>query len=117
MLFHVVDNIKQRPKLRSIDAKSRVIVHREGSLERLIAALNIQKCLINNLGDIRCLGVLHNVAPTAMLWEIENVVLGVALRHFCNNFAIFPDEHCMLTFESYTCIFEEDKTQYNMFVL
>ena len=82
----------------------------------LVLLLDIDKCVVDNLEDIRLLGVLHNVRPAALGRKIEDILGSIELHLVNILFQTLRYEFLQPLLEAVTCILEEDEAQNHVLV-
>ena len=69
----LIDLVQECRELGLIESETGVVVGGEGTFEGFILSLHLSECRIDLDGDIGLLGMLHQIAPAAMLGEVEDI--------------------------------------------
>ena len=113
----IIDGIDQRRELGGIQPQAGEVVIRQGTGQGRVVLLNMVQRRINFDGDIVLLGVLQDIRPATLLWQIEHVVLGVEIHHIDKVSAVLLGYLRLLNCKLVADKFQEDQTQDNVLVL
>ena len=115
--INVINCVDQRRELGGIQPQAGEVVIRQGTGQRRVVLLNMVQSRINFDGDIVLLGVLQDIRPATLLWQIEHVVLGVEIHHIDKVSAVLLRYLLLLHFKLVADKFQEDQTQDNVLIL
>ena len=113
----LIDLVQECRELGLIESQTGVVVGREGTFEGFIHSLHLSECRIDLDGDIGLLGMLHQIAPAAMLGEVEDIRSRVKGCFVYIPFLALSYELRSALDEAVIGILEEYKTQDHMLVL